>query len=82
VVGLLTTGLAWFDAGTSASLATKAATVGFALLALIGLWLLPFVRANTWREDKLENKGYELAAYVRSRSPRRAIDTFERALHD
>jgi len=82
VVGLLTTGLAWFDAGTSASLATKAATVGFALLALIGLWFLPFLRANTWREDKLENKGYELAAYVRSRSPRGAIDTFERALHD
>ena len=82
VGGLLTTGLAWFDAGTSASLATKAATVGFALLALIGLWFLPFLRANNWREDKLESKGYELAAYVRSRSPRRAIDTFERALHD
>lgn len=78
LTGLLFTALAWVDAGEVATLATRLATTGFVLLALVGLFLIPLLRANTWREDKLEKNGYELVAYVRARSPRRAIAVLDR----
>lgn len=71
--GLLISGLAWLDAGSAASLAVKASTVGFAVLAVIGLLYLPFRHANQWREDKLEQRGFERIALVRDSSPGKAI---------
>ena len=73
LAGLIVTGLAWLDAGSAASLATKGVATCFALLAVIGLVVVPFRSANHWREDKLERRGFELLAYVRARSAERAI---------
>lgn len=73
LAGLLMTGLAWQEAGAAATLATKGATIGFALLAVFGLLVLPFRKGNHWREDKLERRGFELVAYVRTRERDRAI---------
>lgn len=71
--GLLVSGLAWLDAGPAASLAIKASTIGFAVLAFIGLLYLPFRHANQWREAKLEQRGFEQVALVRDSSPGKAI---------
>ena len=73
LAGLAATGLAWSEAGESASMMTRGATVGFALLALIGLVVVPFRNANHWREDKLERRGFDLVAYVRTRDRERAV---------
>ncbi|MGQ7846170.1 hypothetical protein ACUNV4_16925 [Granulosicoccus sp. 3-233] len=73
VAGLLISGMAWLDAGAAASVAIKASTIGFAILSFIGLLYLPFRHANQWREDKLEQRGFEQVALVRDRSPGKAI---------
>ncbi len=73
VGGLLVSGLAWLDAGPAASVAIKASTIGFAVLAFIGLLYLPFRHANQWREARLEQRGFEQVALVRDSSPGKAI---------
>ena len=56
------------------------ASVAFALLALIGLFVVPLRYANHWREDKLERRGFELVAYVRAPSAERARAHVERTV--
>ncbi|NND90018.1 MAG: hypothetical protein HKN42_04080 [Granulosicoccus sp.] len=77
--GLLVSGLAWLDAGAAATPIVKFSTAGFALLALIGLLYLPFRNGNLWREEKLEQRGYELVAWVRAASPGKALSEARRA---
>lgn len=77
--GLLLTGLAWMDAGSTASILTKASTIGFALLAVIGLLYLPFRYGNTWRGEKLERRGFELVAWVRASNAGKAVGVARRA---
>lgn len=79
LVGLLVSGLSWLDAGSSASTAIKACTGGFALLALVGLLYIPFRYANDWRSEKLEDRGFELVAWVTARNPGKAIIKARRA---
>ena len=79
LAGLLVSGLSWLDAGTAASSIVKFTTAGFALLAVIGLLYLPFRYANQWRENKLEQRGFELVAWVRASSPGKAISAARRA---
>lgn len=73
LTGLLVSGLAWLDAGPTASMIVKASTFGFSLLSIIGLLYLPFRYANQWREQKLEQRGFEPVAMVRDSSPGKAI---------
>ena len=79
LAGLLVMGLAWFDAGIAATPLVKGATIGFAVLAAIGLLYIPFRYGNTWRGDKLENRGFELIAWVRAKNPGKAIAQARRA---
>ncbi|ASJ74375.1 DUF2628 domain-containing protein [Granulosicoccus antarcticus] len=79
IAGLLVAGLSWLDAGNTVSTAVKFGTVGFALLTVIGLLYLPFRYANQWREDKLEQRGFELVAWVRATTPGKAIAAARRA---
>jgi hypothetical protein len=71
--GLLISGLAWFNAGAAVTPIIQACTIGFALLAFIGLVYLPFRYGNTWRSEKLEDRGFELVATARAKNPGRAI---------
>ena len=73
VGGLIISGLAWLDAGASVTPLTQACTIGFALLAFIGLMYLPFRYGNIWRSERLENRGYELVATAKAKNPGRAI---------
>jgi len=77
--GLFVSGMAWLDAGAAASDLIKLCTVGFALLAFIGLIYLPFRHANQWRSNKLEKRGFELTANVRASNPGKAISAARRA---
>jgi len=79
LAGLLVMGLAWFDAGIAATPLVKGATIGFAVLAAIGLLYIPFRYGNTWRGDKLENRGFEFIAKVRAKNPGKAIAQARRA---
>jgi len=79
LAGLLIMGLAWFDAGTAATPLVKGATIGFAVLAAIGLLYIPFRYGNTWRGDKLESRGFELVAWVRAKNSGKAIAQARRA---
>ena len=80
LTGLALTSLAWADAGAAATLVTRLACIAFALLAFLGLFFVPFRLANHWREDKLEDRGFELVAYVRANGPGRASTVAERAV--
>ena len=71
--GLVFSALAWVDAGASVTPIVQAATIGFALLAFIGLLYLPFRYGNEWRADKLENRGFELVALAKAKNPGKAI---------
>lgn len=71
--GLLLSGLAWMDAGSAATTLIKASTIGFALLAFIGLLYIPFRYGNAWRGEKLERRGFELIAWVRASTPGKAL---------
>lgn len=75
--GLLVCSLAWLDASQSAShsasLFIKAGTIGFAILAIIGLLYLPFRQANRWLANRLEHRGFEAVARIRERSAGKAI---------
>jgi len=73
VGGLIISGLAWLDAGDAVTPIVQACTIGFALVAFIGLLYLPFRYANQWRTDKLENRGYELVAITRAQNSGRAV---------
>lgn len=77
--GLLLSGLEWMDAGSAASILTKLSTIGFALLALIGLLYLPFRYGNTWRGEKLERRDFELVAWVRASNSAKAVRKARRA---
>ncbi len=76
--GLLLTGLAWMDRGADASDMLKLACAGFALVAFIGLIVLPFFRANRWREGRFKRKGYTMRAKVRARNANEAIGRLRR----
>ena len=80
LAGLAASGFAWLDAGAAAPWPTRAAFVAFAVLAVVGLLVVPFRRANHWREDKLERRGFDLIAYVRANSAERARELAERAV--
>ena len=75
IAGLLTTGFAWMDAAPNASTAIKVWTGLFALLALIGLFYLPFRHGNEWFQKKLQRRGYELDALVHAKNRKEAINT-------
>ena len=79
ITGLLVTGLSWLDAGANVSNAQRLLAIGFGLLSVIGLLYIPFRYGNTWRATKLEKRGYDLAAWVRAKSPRKALNTARRA---
>lgn len=79
VTGLVVTGLSWLDAGADASNAQRLLTIGFGLLSVIGLLYMPFRYGNTWRATKLEKRGYDLAAWVRAKSSRKALNAARRA---
>ena len=72
-------GLNWIDAGDSASDLTKLATLGFGLLAVIGILYIPFRHGNNWRSEKLERRGFELVAHVKAGNPGKAIALARRA---
>ena len=71
--GLVLSVLAWMDAGADVTPVVQACTVGFGLLAFIGLLYLPFRYGNQWRANKLENRGFDLVARAKGRNPGRAI---------
>ena len=71
--GLIVSGLAWLDAGLAVTPLIQACTIGFGLLAFIGMIYLPFRYGNTWRSTRLENRGYELVAMTKAKNPGRAI---------
>ncbi|MFK8083347.1 MAG: hypothetical protein AB8B97_23965 [Granulosicoccus sp.] len=71
--GLILSGLAWSDAGANVTPLIQASTIGFALLAFIGLVYLPFRYANSWRGEKLEDRGFELVALAKAKNPGKAI---------
>ncbi len=71
--GLAIAGLAWIDSGTAVTPLIQACTIGFALIAFVGLIYLPFRYGNQWRAEKLENRGYELVAITKAPSPGKAI---------
>lgn len=77
--GLVVTGLAWLDAGDAATPLIKAFTIGFGVLGLIGLFYVPFRYGNSWRAEKLEKRGFELAAKVRASNPGKGIAQARRA---
>lgn len=72
--GLLITGLAWMDAGSAATTVTKVATGLFALMAIIGLFYVPFRFGNSWVANKLVKKGYDYQTPVRAKNRKQAID--------
>jgi len=73
LTGLVVSALAWIDAGDNVTPLVQASTIGFALLAFVGLVYLPFRYGNHWRGEKLEKRGYELIAIAKARSPGKAI---------
>ncbi len=75
IAGLLTTGFAWMDAAPNASTAIKIWTGLFVLLALIGLFYVPFRHGNAWFQQKLQRRGYELDALVHAKNRKEAINT-------
>jgi hypothetical protein len=77
--GLIFMGLNWIDAGDSASDLTKLATLGFGLLAVIGILYIPFRHGNHWRSEKLQRRGFELVARVKAGNPGKAIALARRA---
>lgn len=77
--GLIFTGLSWIDAGASASNLIKLTTVGFGLLAVVGIFYLPMRHANNWRSEKLERRGFELVARVKAGNPGKAVALARRA---
>jgi len=79
VTGLVVTGLSWMDAGNTVSNAQKLLALGFVLLSVIGLLYIPFRYGNSWRANKLEKRGYDLAAWVKAKSSRKAVNTARRA---
>lgn len=77
--GLIFMGLSWIDAGASASNLIKLTTVGFGLLAVVGILYLPFRHGNSWRSEKLEQRGFELVARVKAGNPGKAVALARRA---
>jgi hypothetical protein len=77
--GLIFMGLSWIDTGASASNLIKFATAGFGLLAVIGILYLPFRHGNSWRSEKLEQRGFELVARVKAGNPGKAVALARRA---
>jgi len=79
VAGLIFMGLSWLNAGDAASNLVKYSTLGFGLLAIIGLLYIPFRDGNSWRSDKLERRGFELVARVKAKNPGKAVALARRA---
>lgn len=71
--GLIVSALAWLDAGNNVEPIVQACTIGFGLVAIIGLLYLPFRYGNIWRSEKLEERGFELVATTKAKNPGRAI---------
>ena len=76
--GLIVSGMAWLDAPENVTPIIQGATIGFALLAIIGLFLIPFAYANRWRRNKLENRGFELVAIAKAKNSGKAISRARR----
>lgn len=72
--GLILTGLAWMDAGDAAPDMLKLACVGFGVIAFIGLVIVPFFRANRWREQRYHRRGYAKLAKIRAPNADAALD--------
>ena len=71
--GLAVTALAWSEAGPAAPVLLIALCAGFAAIALTGLIVLPFLRANRWRETAKQRRGHLLRGEVRARSGDEAL---------
>lgn len=80
VAGLVITALAWSDAGAAAPMLLKLVCTGFAVIAALGLIVLPFLSANRWRENAWQRRGYALRGELRARSGRDALQRFQDAL--
>ena len=74
VGGLLISGIHWLDTSTTAPSIAALWPLGFAVLAVIGLIILPLFMANRWHASSLMGRGYEEIATVRAKSHNRAID--------
>lgn len=74
LAGLYVTANQWMATSTDATLAIKLWTLGFGLLALIGLLYIPFRYANSWLSDKLQNRGFEFESAVSARNKREAVE--------
>lgn len=78
VGALLFSGLAWLDAGAAVSTELRLWTAGFGLLALIGLFYLPWRQGNRWVARKLERRGYRFTNTVRAANRDDALSTVRR----
>lgn len=73
VAGLLFTGFTWLDSGAAATTDMRLWTLAFGLLALVGLFFIPFIYGNSWVARKLLKRGYELKSVVKAKSRNDAI---------
>lgn len=73
LAGLLTTASLWMNASPNATLLIKLWTLGFALLAVIGLLYIPFRYGNSWVANKLQNRGFTFESAVSASNKRKAM---------
>lgn len=74
LAGLYITANQWMAAGADATLMLKLWTVGFGLLALVGLVIIPFRYGNAWVADKLQNRGFKFESAVSARNKQGAMN--------
>ena len=74
VCGLVVSGIHWLDANTGAANTLALWPLAFAVLAVLGLVILPLFLANRWHASSLMGRGYEEIATVRARSHTLAVD--------
>lgn len=73
LAGLFVTTSLWMNASPDATMIIKLWTLGFALLAIIGLLYIPFQFGNSWVAKKLQNKGFEFESAVSAGNKQEAI---------
>ncbi|PID62310.1 MAG: hypothetical protein CSB44_04245 [Gammaproteobacteria bacterium] len=77
VGGLVVSGLAWLDQGVQASASLRLITAGFAFLAAVALFWIPYRQARSWAFLSYRKQMGEPLAWVRATSRHRALETFE-----
>ena len=74
IAGLLTSISLWLNASPVAPVSIKLWTLGFGLLALIGLFYIPFRYGNSWVANKLQKRGFEFESAVSASNKQEAIN--------